>query len=114
MTSHNIPGKDPGIEREPSVEENISSKDQDMRDRPLETDGVILGYGGVEIVTTNPPKKQKIDKSGKRKKGAEKKPKGGKGHFSQHIKSQLNSSGKLNSGKPMTPEQRRKRRSKRK
>ena len=42
------------------------------------------------------------------------KPKGGRGHFKQHLKTQLAQSGKLNAKKPMPAEQRRLRKRKRK
>lgn len=58
--------------------------------------------------------KQPIDRSGRKPKDAVRKSKGGKGHFSKQIKSQLTASGKLNATPPMPPEQKRARRKKRK
>lgn len=60
------------------------------------------------------PPKQPVDRSGKKPKGAIKKPKGGTGHFSKHLKTQLAQSGKLNATPPMSDAQRRARRKKRK
>lgn len=70
--------------------------------------GLIGATGDKEI------KPRAVDRSGRKPKGAVKKPKGGKGHFSKQLKSQLTASGKLNANPPMSEEQKRARRRKRK
>lgn len=74
-----------------------------------------LGESGLVAATGDKDIKPRVvDRSGRKPKGAVKKPKGGKGHFSKQLKSQLTASGKLNANPPMSEEQRRARRRKRK
>lgn len=78
-----------------------------------------LGVNHTLIDEDTPPTapqapKKHTDRSGRKPKGAVPRPKGGKGHFSKQIKSQLVASGKLNATPPMPEDQRRARRKKRK
>lgn len=79
-----------------------------------ESTAVDLGMIGLTEVVQPPTKKVHVDRSGKKPKGTIIKPKGGRGHFAKHLKTQLSASGKLNANPPMSPEQKRIRRKKRK
>ena len=70
----------------------------------------------AEVSVTRKAQLAAIRRDGRKPKAAleNPQPKGGRGHFKQHLKTQLSQSGKLNAKKPMPPDQKRLRKRKRK